>query len=73
MYQCNIPEHKQPRRFLECTDDNFLTQVNKAPVMGDGLLNLILTDRKELLGVNLGCTKCRDGGVQDPERRKQGN
>ncbi|GAB0179440.1 hypothetical protein GRJ2_000409300 [Grus japonensis] len=54
----NIPGHKQPRRFLECIDDNFLTQVKEEPMKGDPLLNLIPTNKEKLVGVSLGCTNC---------------
>ena len=40
--------HKQSRRFLECIDDNFLTQVIEEMMRGAVLLDLILTNKEEL-------------------------
>ena len=68
-------EHKNCRKFLECFDGNFLTQMIEEPMSGGALLDLILTNKDELAedvkaGSNLGC--------DDPEmvdfrmvRRKQ--
>ena len=42
--------HRQSRRSLECIDGNCLTQVIKKLMRGDALLNLILTNKEELVG-----------------------
>lgn len=42
--------HKQSRRFLECSDDSFLTQVIKESLRRGALLDLILTHNKGLVG-----------------------
>lgn len=39
----NRPEHRQARRFLECTDENFLTQMIKEKKEGEALLDLTQT------------------------------
>ncbi|GAB0205646.1 hypothetical protein GRJ2_003030200 [Grus japonensis] len=43
----NTPEHRQSRRFLEYTDDNFLLQVIEKPTRTDGLLDFIFTHQQE--------------------------
>ncbi|GAB0207491.1 hypothetical protein GRJ2_003214800 [Grus japonensis] len=52
---------EQSRRFLKCTDDNFLTQVIEGPTRKGALLDLTLTNKEELVGdvkagVSLGCS-----------------
>ncbi|PKU47288.1 rna-directed dna polymerase from mobile element jockey-like [Limosa lapponica baueri] len=42
----NTAGHKQPRRYLKCTDSNFLLQVTKEPVGRGALLDLILTNKE---------------------------
>lgn len=42
--------HRQSRRSLESTGGNILTQVIKKLMRGDALLNLIFTNKKELVG-----------------------
>lgn len=39
----------QSRRFQECTDENFLTQVIKESTWEDALLDLILTKKEGLV------------------------
>lgn len=52
--------HRQSERFLEYTDDDFLLHVIKEPVKRDVMLDLILTEKEELvvnvkLKDSLGC------------------
>ncbi|GAB0183522.1 hypothetical protein GRJ2_000817500 [Grus japonensis] len=49
-WKYNIAERKQSRRFLECMEDNFLTQQVSAPSMGGALLDLLFTNREGLRG-----------------------
>jgi len=51
----------QSRRFLECTEDNFFSQVVDTPTRGDAILDLMLTSASELIsgiktGGSLGCS-----------------
>ena len=41
--------HKQSRLFLDCIDDNFLTQVIEELTRGGTLLGLVLTKKEELV------------------------
>jgi len=41
---------RQSRRFLECTEDNFLVQVIDTPTREDTILDLMLTNTSELIG-----------------------
>ncbi|PKU30996.1 hypothetical protein llap_18699 [Limosa lapponica baueri] len=41
--------HVQSRRFLQCTNDNFLTQVVEEPTRRSVLLDLVLTKKEELV------------------------
>lgn len=43
------------RRVLECISGNFLTQVVEEPMKGGSVLDLVSTNKKELVGGNLGC------------------
>ncbi|GAB0209103.1 mitochondrial enolase superfamily member 1 [Grus japonensis] len=57
----NTAGHKQSRRFLECIDDSFLTQVIEELVRGGALLDLILINNEGLVGDvkvkgSLGCS-----------------
>ena len=50
LYICwrdNTAGHKQSRRFLECIDDNFLTQMIKKHKRRDTLLDLTLANKEE--------------------------
>jgi len=52
-WKYNTAERKQPRRFLECVEDNFLTQLVSEPTReGTSLLqcNLLFANRKRLVG-----------------------
>ncbi|GAB0187556.1 hypothetical protein GRJ2_001220900 [Grus japonensis] len=46
----NTARHKQSRRFLECIDDNFLLQVIEEQTRRDAMLDLVLTNKEELVG-----------------------
>jgi len=53
---------RQSRRFLECIEDNFLSQVIDTPAWGDAILDLMLTSESELIsdvktGGSLGCSE----------------
>ncbi|GAB0208629.1 hypothetical protein GRJ2_003328600 [Grus japonensis] len=57
----NAAEHKQSRKFLECTDDNFLLQVIEEPTRRGAMLDLVLTNKEGLVGDvklkgSLGCS-----------------
>ncbi|GAB0187151.1 hypothetical protein GRJ2_001180400 [Grus japonensis] len=57
----NRAQRKQPRRFLECVDDNFLLQVIEEPTRRGVMLDLVLTNREGLVGNvklkgSLGCS-----------------
>ncbi|KAM6364410.1 uncharacterized protein J5M81_015706 [Pluvialis apricaria] len=43
-------EREQSRRFLECVEDNFLTQLVKEPTRGSALLDLLFVNREGLVG-----------------------
>ena len=53
---------RQSRRLLECTEDNFLSQVIDGPTRGDAILDLLLTNANELIGdIRIGgCLGCSD-------------
>jgi len=44
----NIAGHKQSRKFLECSADNFLPQVREEPARRGALLDIILTNKSSL-------------------------
>ncbi|PKU35565.1 rna-directed dna polymerase from mobile element jockey-like [Limosa lapponica baueri] len=51
----------QSKRFLQCTDDNFLTQLVEEPMRREALLDLLLTNKEGLVegikvGGKLGCS-----------------
>ncbi|GAB0208733.1 hypothetical protein GRJ2_003339000 [Grus japonensis] len=53
--------HKQSRKFLECTDDNFLLQVIEEPMRRGAMLDLVLANKEGLVGDvklkgSLGCS-----------------
>ncbi|GAB0191026.1 hypothetical protein GRJ2_001567900 [Grus japonensis] len=57
----NTAGHKQSRKFLECSDDNFLPQVLREPMRRSAMLDLVLTNKKGLVGNvklkgSLGCS-----------------
>jgi len=43
-------EHKQSRRFLDCVDDNLLLQETELRTRRGATLNLVLTNKEELVG-----------------------
>ncbi|TRZ07523.1 hypothetical protein HGM15179_019577, partial [Zosterops borbonicus] len=49
----NMAGHKQFRKFLKCVDDNFLLQVIKEPTRRSAVLDLVLTNKEELVGVSV--------------------
>ncbi|PKU37050.1 glycerol kinase [Limosa lapponica baueri] len=54
-------KHVQSRRFLQCIDDNFLTQLVEEPTRRGVLLDLVLTNKEGLVedikvGGSLGCS-----------------
>ncbi|PKU31484.1 adaptin ear-binding coat-associated protein 1 [Limosa lapponica baueri] len=46
----NTAEREQSRRFLECVEDNFLTQLVREPTRESALLDLLLVNREGLVG-----------------------
>jgi len=49
-WKYNTAERKQSRRFLECVEDKFLTQLVSEPTRGGPSLDLLFTDREGLVG-----------------------
>ncbi|CAM4545620.1 unnamed protein product [Lepidochelys olivacea] len=49
-WESNTALHRQSRKFLENVGDNFLLQVLEEPTRGRALLDLLLTNREELIG-----------------------
>ena len=52
---------RQPKRFLESVEDNFLVQVIDGPTRGEALLDLVLTNEEKSIrdvkiGGSLGCS-----------------
>lgn len=47
----NTAKHKQSKRWLESTDDNFLLQVMEGPSKKAVLMNLILTNKEGLVAL----------------------
>jgi len=47
-WKYNTAEGKQSRRFLECVEDNFLTQAVRESAREGGLLDLFYVNRKNL-------------------------
>ena len=45
----NTAERKQSRRFLDCVEDNFLTQLVSEPTSGGASLDLLFTNRAGLV------------------------
>ncbi|KAF4797995.1 hypothetical protein TURU_066197 [Turdus rufiventris] len=75
-WRSKTAKHKWSRRFLESTDDKFLSEVVKGPRQNGLLLSLMLTNRKSLIGdVKVGeqpwLKQLQDCGVQYQARRKQ--
>jgi len=61
-WKYNTAERKQSRRFLECVDGNFLTQLVSEPTRGGASLDLPFTNRDGLVGdvVAGGCLRLSD-------------
>jgi len=60
-WKSNVVSSRQPRRFLECTEDHFLSEIIDTPAQGDAIPDLMLTSASELLGDvktggSLGCS-----------------
>ncbi|CAM5114317.1 unnamed protein product [Natator depressus] len=49
-WESNTAVHRQSRKFLESVGDNFLAQVLGEPTRGGAFLDLLLTNRVELVG-----------------------
>ncbi|CAM5117140.1 unnamed protein product [Natator depressus] len=49
-WESNTVVHRQSRKFLESVGDNFLVQVLDKPTRGGAFLDLLLTNREELVG-----------------------
>jgi len=64
LVDCNYPDTcwksstascKQARRLLECIEDNFFSQVTDSPTREDAILDLLVTNTRELIsGVKIG-------------------
>ncbi|TRZ12815.1 hypothetical protein HGM15179_014306 [Zosterops borbonicus] len=48
-WELNTAEKRQPRKFLECIDDNFLSQLVSEPTRGETMLDLLFTNRDGLV------------------------
>jgi len=55
-WKSNTASCRQYSRFLECIEDNFLSQVISTPTRGDAILDLVVTNASELVG---GCQNRR--------------
>jgi len=49
-WKYNTVQTKQSRRFLECMEDYFLTQLVRESTRGGALLDPLFTNREELVG-----------------------
>jgi len=49
-WKYNTAERKQARKFLECVEENFLTQLVSEPSSGAASLDLLFTNREGLVG-----------------------
>ncbi|GAB0188391.1 hypothetical protein GRJ2_001304400 [Grus japonensis] len=49
-WKYNTAERKQSRRFLECVEDNFLTQLVREPTREGALLDLLFANTEGLVG-----------------------
>jgi len=49
-WKYSTAERKQSRRFLECVEDNFLTQLVGEPTRGVASLDLLFANREGLVG-----------------------
>ena len=48
-WKYNTVQRKQSKRFLECVEDSFLTQLVQEPTRGGVLLDLLFTNREGLV------------------------
>jgi len=60
-WKSNTASCRQFSKFLECIEDNFLSQVISTPTRGDVILDLVVTNASELvadvkIGGSLGCS-----------------
>ena len=60
-WKSSTASSRQSRKFLECTENNFLSQVIDSPTRGNAILALLLTNVNELIGDirNGDCLVCR--------------
>ncbi|RMC08902.1 hypothetical protein DUI87_13896 [Hirundo rustica rustica] len=49
-WELNTAEKQQSRKFLECVEDNFLSQLVSKPTRGGTMLDLLFTNRDGLVG-----------------------
>ncbi|XP_042743410.1 uncharacterized protein LOC122188845 [Lagopus leucura] len=49
-WKYNMAQRKQSKRFLECVEDSFLTQLVREPTRGGALLDLLFANREGLVG-----------------------
>ncbi|TRZ25108.1 hypothetical protein HGM15179_002011 [Zosterops borbonicus] len=49
-WELNTAEKRQSRKFLDCMDDNFLSQLVGEPTRGETMLDLLFTNRDGLVG-----------------------
>ena len=49
-WKYNTAQRKQSKRFLECVEDSFLTQLVREPTRGGALLDLLFTNSEGLVG-----------------------
>lgn len=49
-WKCKAAERKQLRRFLECVEENFLTQLVSESTRGGAPLDLLIVNREGLMG-----------------------
>ena len=55
---------RQSKKLLECTEDNFLSQVIDSPTRGHVILDLLVTNAREIIGdIKIGGS--RDHGLVD--------
>lgn len=60
-WESNTARHRQSRRFLQYTEDNFLMQVMEEPMRRGALLDIVFTNKEGLVGdvkagSRLGCS-----------------
>jgi len=60
-WKSSTVSYRQSRRLLECIEDDFLSQVTDSPTQRDAILDLLVTNARELIGDvkiggSLGCS-----------------